>query len=91
MTEDAESGVDYQTTFDTEQNQPTVDVTETVAGLKDVESDELSPLYDSIDHVIDNVFSNPPSPDADVEVSFTYEGYRITVRQDGQATFRSLE
>lgn len=80
----------HKTTFDTDQAQPNVDVTETVAELKGVESDQLSPLYDAIDHVIDNIFSQPPDPEADVEVSFTYEGYRITVNQDGSATFRRL-
>lgn len=81
----------HHTSFDTEQAQPNVDVTETVGRLKGVESDQLSPLYDSIDHVIDNVFSEPPDPNADVEISFNYEGYRITIRQDGNATFRPLE
>ena len=91
MADDAADGEGHHTTFDTDQNQPNVDITETVAELKEVESDELSPLYDSIDHVVDNIFSQPPSPEADVEVSFSYEGFRITVTQDGAATFRSRE
>ena len=81
----------YRTTFDPTEKQPNVDVTETVAELEGTESDQLSPLYECIDHVIDNIFSNPPEPEADVEVSFTYEGYRVIVSQDGDATFRPAD
>lgn len=88
MADDAANGDVHRTTFDTDQSQPNVDVTETVAALKNVESDELAPLYESIDHVIDNIFSKPPSDEADVEVSFNYEGFRVTISQDGNAAFR---
>ena len=88
MADDSGDGDVYHATFDTNQRQPNVDVTETVAELKDTDSDQLSPLYDCIDHVIDNIFSEPPDSDANVEVSFTYEGFRITIGQDGNATFR---
>lgn len=88
MADDVDSDDVYETVFDTDQHQPNVDVTETVADLKNVESDELSPLYDAIDHVIDNVFSDPPDSEADVQVTFSYEGFRITIHQDGRATFR---
>jgi len=90
MAEDGDSDDAYETVYDTDQDQPNVDVTETIAELKGVESDELSPLYDAIDHVIDNVFSNPPEPAAAVEVSFSYEGFRITIQQNGHARFRPL-
>lgn len=88
MADDVGDGDSYRTTFDTDQDQPNVDITEAVAELKGVESDELSPLYDVIDHLVDNIFSDPPEPEADVEVSFSYEGYRVTISQDGNAAFR---
>lgn len=91
MDDQASGDEAHHATFDTSDEQPTVDVTETVGELKGVESDRLSPLYDTIDHVLDNLFSEPPRPDADVEISFTYEGFRITVCQDGNATFRPVE
>ncbi|SFS10841.1 hypothetical protein SAMN05216559_3818 [Halomicrobium zhouii] len=91
MTDDVADGDWYETTFDPGPNQPNVDITETVAELKGVQSDELSPLYDAIDHVVDNIFSEPPDPDANVEVSFSYEGFRITISQDGDARFRPEE
>lgn len=91
MADDVANGNEYRTTFDTNQGQPNVDITNTVAELKGVESDELAPLYDSINSLLDNIFSRPPQPEAEVEVSFSYEGFRITVRQDGTVSLESLE
>lgn len=67
-----------------------MDVANVVAELEANDTDDLTPLYDTINHVIDNVFSDPPSPDAQIEISFTYEGYRITVNQGRTATFLKI-
>lgn len=75
-------------TFDVEEADPNVSVARTVAELEDVDTGELTPLYDCIDHVLEHLFSNPPVPAAETEVTFSYEGYRITVEQDGSAVFR---
>ncbi|MFP8957288.1 HalOD1 output domain-containing protein [Natrialbaceae archaeon A-CW3] len=42
-----------------------------VTTLLDRDPSELTPLYSSIDHVIANIFSDPPKPDAQVEITFT--------------------
>ena len=63
-------------------------VARTVAELEDVETEELTPLYGCIDHVLEHIFSDPPVPAAEAEVTFSAEGYRITVEQDGSAVFR---
>lgn len=73
--------------FDTEAEEPTIDVAEAIADLKGVQPAELDPLYSTIDHVIENLYSDPPSPEAQVQITFTYEGYRITMHQDGTAKF----
>ena len=73
--------------FDPTENEPTYVIVETIADLEGIDSDELPSLYDTIDHVIDHVFSSPPTPEAQVQVTFTYAGYRITLNQDGSATF----
>lgn len=75
-------------TFDVEEADPNVSVARTVAELEGVDTDELTPLYDCIDHLLEHVFSDPPVPAAEAEVAFSYEGYRITVAQDGRAAFR---
>ena len=88
MVSDGRHGDDtVHVTFDTDQSDPALDIVDTVAELEGVDPTELSSIYDCIDHVVDHVFSNPPAPDAHVQVSFSYEGYRITLEQDGTAVF----
>lgn len=77
--------------FDADETDPNVNVVEAVAELKGVEIDELTPLYTCIDNILEHLFSNPPVPSAQATIEFTYEDYRITVDQDGSATFRAHE
>lgn len=63
---------------------------EVIAELEGRESSDLSALYGTIDHVIDRLFSEPPSPEAQAQLEFTYEGYRIVLNQDGHATFMKI-
>jgi len=74
-------------TFDPADCSPEFDVVEAVADLENTEPDELPPLYTRIDNVIRNIFSEPPEPEAQVQVVFNYAGYRITIAQDGSAEF----
>ena len=62
-------------------------VTEIVAELEGTEVDELFPIYEQLDDVLDNIFSEPPSPEAQLVITFSYEGYRITIEQDGHGKF----
>ena len=73
--------------FDTEEDDPRQQVIQTVADLKDVEQDELQPFYTEVDHIVDNLYKDPPAAQAQVIIEFSYEGYRIKLRQDGSATF----
>lgn len=73
--------------LDTEDEEPVTMIAEIVAELEGVRHDELKPTYEHLDHVIDEIFSHPPVPEAQVEITFTYEGYRITVEQNGSAQF----
>lgn len=76
--------------FDTEKEDPGVDVAEVIAELEGRESTDLSALYDTIDHMIGQLFAEPPSPEAQAVLQFSYEGYRITLNQDGRATFMKI-
>ncbi|WP_394739530.1 HalOD1 output domain-containing protein [Natronococcus roseus] len=82
-----DDGVVYRT-FDVDEADPNVSVARTVAELENVETEELTPLYGCIDHILEHVFSDPPVPAAEAQITFSYEGYRITVEQDGNAVFR---
>jgi len=62
---------------------PGVQIAEIVAELEDEDPADLTTMYGCIDGVIDHILSNPPSPEAQAIVEFTYEGYRVTIRQGG--------
>lgn len=73
--------------LDTDAENPGVEVAQAVADIEGTDSTDLSAIYGWVDGILDNLFSNPPSPEAQMEIAFSYEGYRITVHQDGTAKF----
>ncbi|ELZ23583.1 hypothetical protein C475_14968 [Halosimplex carlsbadense 2-9-1] len=56
---------------------------ELIARLEGVDATELPSLYHEVDHTIENLFKRPPSRDAQMEISFSYAGYRVTIDQRG--------
>lgn len=76
--------------FDTDQEEPSIDVAEVIAELDGKGDTELTPIYETINQMIDTLFSDPPSAEAQTVLQFTYEGYRITLNQDGYATFMKV-
>lgn len=73
--------------FDTDVENPAVQVAETVAELEGKDSTDLSTMYECVDGVLEELFSKPPSPDAQMAVEFSYETYRVTIEQNGAARF----
>ena len=73
--------------FDPTEDDPVEKIVQTVAELKGVEQSELRPFYDELDHIVDRLYENPPVTRAQIVVEFSYEGFRIKVGQDGNATF----
>ncbi|WP_290812266.1 HalOD1 output domain-containing protein [Halovivax sp.] len=73
--------------LDTDAADPNVEVVRAVSELEGVPPGELPALYRCMDHVLENLFSDPPAPEANVEISFSYHGYRIAVAQNGTARF----
>lgn len=59
-----------------------------IANLKGVEETELGSLYPTIDDMVERLYSDPPSSLAQTELTFVYEGFRITLYQDGTAVFQ---
>jgi len=72
-------------TLDSDRENPGVQIAEIVAELEGEDPAELTTMYGCIDGVIDHILSDPPSPEAQAVVEFTYEGYRVTIEQDGTA------
>ncbi|WP_276301801.1 HalOD1 output domain-containing protein [Halorussus lipolyticus] len=71
-------------------DEPEIDIAKIVADLEGKEATDISSLYDTIDHVVEHLYSNPPPIEAQAELEFTYEGYRIELSQDGRATFMKI-
>jgi hypothetical protein len=59
------------------------DLLEMIAEMEGVNIDELPSLYTEVDHFVETLFEDPPSPSAQMEIRFSYAGYRITVTQGG--------
>jgi hypothetical protein len=59
------------------------DLLEIIAELENTSIEELPSLYTQVDHFVETLFENPPSPESQTEITFSYAGYRITVTQDG--------
>lgn len=73
--------------FDVDEDQPEVPVATVIAELEGTQGTSLSPIYETVDDLIMRLFSDPPPPEAQARIEFTYEGYRILIHQDGYATF----
>lgn len=61
-----------------------------VANLENCEVNDLPPLYDRIDHLVEGLFTSPPPAEAQAEIEFSYYGYRIELDQDGNISLMKL-
>lgn len=77
--------------IDTDAKEPGVKLAETVADIEGKDTNELSAIYERVDGVLNKIFSNPPSSEAQLEIQFSYESYRITVEQNGNMRLVRIE
>ena len=77
--------------LDVDAKNPGIEVVKALADIHGKNATELTTLHDCIDGVLDDLFSDPPSPEAEMRVTFNYENYRVGVKQDGSATFVRAE
>lgn len=84
--EDSRGDVSHRQ-LDTDRGEAGLRVLEVVATLTGGEATDPTPIHDTVDRLLSELFANPPSPALQAKVEFLYEGYRINVYQDGQATF----
>lgn len=69
---------------------PEVALIHTLAEIKGVDETELTQLYFCINNMVENLFRSPPPAEATAQLMFSYEGYHITIYQDGHAVFQRL-
>lgn len=58
-----------------------------VADLEGTPAEKSPSTYDCIGGMLSGFYSNPPAPEAQMTIEFTYCGYRITVEQSGAVVF----
>lgn len=80
-----------QKEIDTNRDNPAAEVVKSIAEIEDKETTDLPTMYECVDGVLDNIFSHPPDPEAQMEIEFSYETYRITIDQEGTMEFIKTE
>lgn len=85
-TEDSQGDI-FQRTLETDRGEPWMEIIEVISDLEETQPTELPPMYDTIANLARELYSNPPSHDAQAKLEFFYDGYRITLYQEGSATF----
>ena len=84
---EGDAGVHHRSLFGQGDEDPSEKLIETVAELKGVEERELQPLYSWADDLVGELYTSPPPAEAQTVVEFSYEGFRVTLYQDGHAVF----
>lgn len=65
---------------------------ETIARREGADPSDLPPLYDAVDtDALDRLAGPRGAGTGDVEVTFAYQGYRVTVRGDGRVSLAGVE
>ena len=67
------------------------EIAEIIAGLKETDPGNLAPIRGCIGDVLEPLSLTPPSSDAQLLISFSYEGYRINVDQSDEALLVLVE
>ena len=83
--ENGDTGEQSMAVYQIEPNPETAehDFLEAIAKLEGKEMTELPSLYHELDHLIEVLYNTPPSAQSQVELSFSYAGYRVSMNQTG--------
>lgn len=84
-----DAAVYHRSIFENPDEDPVTELVTIIADLKGIEHDRMDPLYSWADSMISSLYSSPPPAEAQGIVEFTYEGFRITLYQDGHAVIMS--
>lgn len=74
--------------IETDQEAAHYDLLEVIAQLEECEPDELPPLYERVDDLLEQLFGPTPEQKAQAQVEFTYYDYRVTIDQAGNVMLR---
>lgn len=86
----AEGRTVHHVQIEIDPEEPEVPFVETLADIKGVDQSDLDPLHSNLDNLIGGVLLSPPPEENQAEISFTYEGFRVTLYHDGHAVLREV-
>lgn len=86
---EANAAVYHRSIFEKPEDRPSTELVKEIADLKGVKHEQMDSLYSWADGLISSLYSSPPPAEAQGMIQFTYEGFRITLYQDGQAVIMS--
>jgi len=73
---------EFETEFDVDEDPPSLAIMRTIAAVKDIEPDEMDPLYGSIDpDALDTLFR---STDTEIGVRFRFDGHEVMIESEGR-------
>ena len=61
-----------------------------IGDIENTDVSELPPMWERIDDVVTELFQDPPSDAAQLEVEFSYHGYRVMMDQSGTVSLKKL-
>jgi hypothetical protein len=67
------------------------DLLELIAESEGKAIEELPSFYTQVDHFVEMLFEQPPSPESQMQLSFSYAGYRVTINQRGEVTLLNVK
>lgn len=67
------------------------EVLRVIADVEGVDVSELPPMWERINDAVTELFTDPPSPAAQMEMAFSYHGYRVTMDQSGAVSLKRLD
>ena len=73
-------------TISTDPMDAELELLEIIAKLENTKIDRLPSLYTRVDHFVEALFEDPPAKEAQMEITFSYAGYRISLNQTGEVT-----
>lgn len=73
--------------IDVDEGEAAAEIAMHVADLEGREMAEMTNMWECTNDVLQHMLSEPPRPQAQMQVEFSYENYRITVHQDGVTEF----
>lgn len=87
---DVETQSVHHVDVDIDPDEPELPFADVVAELKGTHAGDLAPIGSELGDLVRGVLLSPPPERNQAEISFTDEGFRVTLYHDGHAVLRDV-